>query len=74
MRQYEAHEPFTERAVSALWKEIVGEPLARRTRPAKLRQSKLVVSVPSPDLEAAIMRTPGGDHQPAQPCAWHYNF
>lgn len=47
LRQCEAGDQLTEQVAVALWKEIVGEPLARCTRPAKLRQSKLVVLVPS---------------------------
>lgn len=59
LRQCEASDPFTEQAVWALWKDIVGEPLARRTRPAKLRQSKLVVSVPSPAWKRQLCELQG---------------
>ncbi len=47
LRQCEARDQLTEQMALALWKEIVGEPLARCTRPAQLRQSRLVVLVPS---------------------------
>ncbi len=48
LHQCEARDRLTEQVALALWESIVGEPLARCTRPAKLRQSKLVVLVPSP--------------------------
>ena len=46
-RQYAADGPWPEQVAAALWKEIVGEHLARRTRPVKITRSKLVVLVPS---------------------------
>lgn len=46
-RQYGADDPLPEQVVAAVWTEIVGGPLARRTRPVKISRSKLVVLVPS---------------------------
>ena len=46
-RQYGAGGPWPEQVAAALWKEIVGEQLARRTRPVKISRSRLVVLVPS---------------------------
>ncbi len=46
-RQYAADGPWPEQVAAGLWKEIVGEHLARRTRPVKITRSKLVVLVPS---------------------------
>ena len=46
-RQYGAGGPWPEQAAAALWKEIVGEQLARRTRPVEVSRSRLVVVVPS---------------------------
>jgi len=45
--QWSTNEELTEQVVLALWKKVVGEPLARRTRPIQFHQSKLVVLVPS---------------------------
>jgi len=45
--QWSTNKELTEQVVSALWEKVVGEPLARRTRPIQLHQSKLVVLVPS---------------------------
>ena len=47
LRQWPTSEELTEQVVLALWKKVVGEPLARRTRPIQFHQSKLVVLVPS---------------------------
>ena len=47
-RRYGASGPWPEQVAAALWSQIVGEPLARRTRPVKISQSRLVVLVPSP--------------------------
>lgn len=46
-RQYGAGGPWPEQVAAALWKEIVGEQLARRTRPVEVSRSRLVVVVPS---------------------------
>ena len=46
-RQYAAQGPGPEQVAAALWNEIVGEHLARRTRPVKISRSTLVVLVPS---------------------------
>lgn len=46
-RQYGADGPLPEQVVAAVWTEIVGGPLARRTRPVKISRSKLVVLVAS---------------------------
>lgn len=47
LRQFGTGGPWPEQVAAALWKEIVGEHLARRTRPVKISRSKLVVLVPS---------------------------
>ncbi|MDE2756756.1 MAG: DUF721 domain-containing protein [Acidobacteriota bacterium] len=46
-RQYGTDGPWLEQVAAALWKEIVGEHLARRTRPVEISRSRLVVLVPS---------------------------
>ncbi len=46
-RQYAADGQWPEPVAAALWKEIVGEHLARRTRPVEISRSRLVVLVPS---------------------------
>lgn len=46
-RQYAADGQWREQAAAALWNEIVGEHLSRRTRPVEISRSKLVVLVPS---------------------------
>ena len=46
-RQYAADGQWREQAAAALWNEIVGEHLARRTRPVSISRSSLVVLVPS---------------------------
>ena len=46
-RQFAADGQWTEQVAAALWKEIVGEHLARRTRPVEISRSRLVVLVPS---------------------------
>ena len=45
--QWSTNKELTEQVVLAFWEKVVGEPLARRTRPIQLHQSKLVVLVPS---------------------------
>ena len=46
-RQYGTDGPWLEQVAAALWKEIVGDHLARRTRPVEISRSRLVVLVPS---------------------------
>jgi hypothetical protein len=46
-RRYSADGHWPEQAATALWNEIVGEHLARRTRPVEISRSRLVVLVPS---------------------------
>ena len=46
-RRYAADGHWPEQAAAALWNEIVGEHLARRTRPVEISRSRLVVLVPS---------------------------
>ncbi len=46
-RQYAAAGRWPEPVAAALWNEIVGEHLARRTRPVEISRSRLVVAVPS---------------------------
>ena len=46
-RQYAADGRWPEPVAAALWNEIVGEHLARRTRPVEISRSRLVVAVPS---------------------------
>lgn len=46
-RQYAADGHWPEPVAAALWNEIVGEHLARRTRPVEISRSRLVVLVPS---------------------------
>ncbi len=46
-RQYAADGQWPEQVAAALWNEIVGEHLARRTRPVEVSRSRLVVAVPS---------------------------
>lgn len=47
LRQYAADGRWPEPVAAALWNEIVGEHLARRTRPVEISRSRLVVAVPS---------------------------
>ena len=37
LRQWPTSEELTEQVVLALWKKVVGEPLARRTRPPETK-------------------------------------
>ena len=46
-RQFGTDGPWPEQVAAALWKDIVGEHLARRTRPVEISRSRLVVLVPS---------------------------
>lgn len=46
-RRYAADGPWPEQVATALWSEIVGKHLARRTRPVEISRSRLVVLVPS---------------------------
>src|SRR5438876_7892518 len=46
-RQLPDNDELREKLVLSLWKQAVGEPLARRTKPFRLFKSTLIVSVPS---------------------------
>lgn len=46
-RQYAADGQWTQQVAAVLWTVIVGEHLARRTRPVEISRSRLVVLVPS---------------------------
>ncbi|MCY3756595.1 MAG: DUF721 domain-containing protein [Acidobacteria bacterium] len=46
-RQFAADGHWPEQVAAALWNEIVGEHLARRTRPVEISRTRLVVLVPS---------------------------
>ena len=47
LRQIPSSNEMVENIVFAVWERVVGEPIARRTKPFKLYKSTLIVSVPS---------------------------
>jgi hypothetical protein len=48
LRRLPSSAALIESVVCALWNDVVGEALARRTRPIRLQGTTLIVSVPSP--------------------------
>jgi predicted nucleic acid-binding Zn ribbon protein len=48
LRQMHLSQDLTEELVLSLWKNAVGDVLARNAKPSRLHQSTLIISVPSP--------------------------